>query len=54
MKELSEKVGVELLKGASVEVDKQAALLVKTHGKDILNDIAKLNFKNTEKLKEYI
>lgn len=54
MKELSEKVGVELLKGASVEVDKQAALLVKTHGKEILNDLAKLNFKNTEKLKEYV
>ena len=33
-----------------VTVDEFGSWLVKTYGKDILNDIAKLNFKNTDKI----
>ena len=38
-------------KGAGLEVDKQGAMLVKKYGNEILYYIAKLNFKNTEKIK---
>ncbi len=40
--------------GASTEVDKIAADIVRKHGEKILNDIAKLNFKNTERIQEII
>ncbi len=54
MKELSDHLGMEILKGASIEVDKLAAEIVKKYGNAKLNEIAKLNFKNTEKLKKYL
>lgn len=54
MDELSDDLHLPLLKGAGVEVDKQAAEIVKTYGEEKLNHIAKLNFKNTEKLKDYL
>lgn len=54
MKDLSNEMGMILLKGAGEEVDKQAADIVKKYGENKLNDIAKLNFKNTDKLKEYL
>ncbi len=54
MAELSQEIGMTLLKGAGEEVDKQAAKIVNTHGKDKLKEIAKLNFKNTEKLQQYL
>ncbi|MBQ8292390.1 MAG: ribonuclease HIII [Bacilli bacterium] len=54
MKELSKEVQVNLLKGASASVDRQAIGLVKSYGFNILNTVAKLKFANTEKIKKYI
>lgn len=48
---LSESVNTYLPKGASTTVDNKALEIVKKYGFDKLNDIAKLNFKNTEKVK---
>ena len=53
MKELSTEIGFPILKGAGEDVDKLAAEIVKKYGPDKLNDIAKLNFKNTEKYVQY-
>ena len=39
-----------LPKGANPMVDEAGALIVKKYGKDKLKEIAKLNFKNTEKI----
>ncbi len=50
MKKLEDKYNIFLKKGAGLEVDKQGAMLVKKYGKDILYHIAKLNFKNTDKI----
>lgn len=47
---LGEKVGMFLLKGASDKVDEMGKKIVEKYGKDKLNEIAKLNFKNTEKI----
>lgn len=52
IEELSNKVGTPLPKGAGITVDETGVNLVKAHGFKILNDIAKLNFKNTDKIKE--
>lgn len=49
---ISKEIGFNLPKGASNEVDKVAKQVVDKYGFDKLNDIAKLNFKNTEKIKE--
>jgi len=54
MDELSEELKTPILKGAGVDVDKLAAEIVKKYGEEKLTEIAKLNFKNTEKLKEYL
>ena len=51
MHKMSQELGGEIPKGAGVEVDTFAANLVKEKGIDILNKYAKLNFKNTTKLK---
>lgn len=51
---LGEKVDQFLPKGASNEVDEAAVKIVKKYGFDFLNKIAKLNFKNTEKVKQKI
>ncbi|MDD2505357.1 MAG: ribonuclease HIII [Bacilli bacterium] len=51
---LGNKYNIFLKKGAGVEVDKQGAMLVKKHGENVLFDIAKLNFKNTEKINNII
>lgn len=48
---LGNSLNVSLLKGASDKVDEQGVLIAKQYGIDKLNDIAKLNFKNTEKIK---
>lgn len=48
---ISESVGELLPKGASTMVDEKATKIVKKYGFDKLNDIAKVNFKNTEKIK---
>ena len=41
-------------KGAGEEVDKQGVLLVKKYGKDVLKEIAKFNFKTTNKILDLI
>ena len=51
---LSKKYNHTLPKGAGPIVDEVGAKLVKEYGINVLNDIAKTNFKNTEKIKELI
>ena len=51
---LGESIDTFLLKGASNKVDELGAKIVKKYGFDKLKDIAKLNFKNTEKIKNII
>ena len=48
---LSKSLEMNLLKGASDKVDEQGLTIVKKDGIDKLSEIAKLNFKNTEKIK---
>ena len=43
---------LDKLKGAGDEVDKFGAKIVNKYGIKKLNDIAKLNLKNTDKIKE--
>ena len=50
MHKLSKKYGVNILKGASDKVDEVGKQIVKKYGKVELNKIAKINFKNTEKI----
>lgn len=50
MDKLSEKYGVTILKGASDKVDALGKTIVSKYGRDELNKIAKVNFKNTEKI----
>lgn len=49
---LSDSLGITLPKGSGTNVDNIAKLIVKKYGTVKLNDIAKLNFKNTIKIKE--
>lgn len=49
---LSKELNMELPKGASNLVDEVGKTIVKEYGFDKLKEIAKLNFKNTEKIKE--
>ena len=49
---LSKELDLNLPKGASNLVDETAKQIIKNYGFDKLKDIAKLNFKNTEKIKE--
>jgi len=49
---LSNELNITLLKGASDKVDELGKTIVEKYGFDKLKDIAKLNFKNTEKIKE--
>ena len=50
MDKLSEKYNITILKGASDKVDNVGKEIVKKYGKDELYNIAKVNFKNTEKI----
>ena len=50
MAKISQSVGIELPKGASDSVDTIGKEIIKKYGKDKLTEIAKLNFKNTEKI----
>ncbi len=52
MNKLSQKLGIEIPKGAGTIVDEVAQNIVKDKGIDYLNKIAKLNFKNMQKIKE--
>ncbi len=47
---LEKELGVILPKGAGHEVDKVGIEIVKKYGKDKLNEVAKLSFKNTERI----
>lgn len=49
---LIKEVGINIPKGASEAVDKAGIEIVKKYGINKLDDIAKLNFKNTQKIKE--
>lgn len=51
---LSKNLNLLLLKGANDKVDEIGVKFVNKYGFDKLNEIAKLNFKNTEKIKELI
>ena len=52
MEKLSKKYNITLPKGAGQTVDEIGSKLVKKYGLNILNEVAKINFKNTEKIKE--
>ena len=52
MHEISKDIGMEIPKGAGDKVDEVAQLVVDKYGFDKLKSIAKLNFKNTDKLKK--
>ena len=49
---LGESVGMFLPKGAGPKVDEVASTIATKYGFEKLNDMAKLNFKNVEKIKE--
>jgi len=51
MKKLSDDLNIEIPKGAGPLVDKTGIDIANKYGFDKLNDIAKLNFKNTDKIK---
>lgn len=51
---LGESIDTFLIKGASDKVDELAVKIVNKYGFDKLKEIAKLNFKNTEKIKELL
>ena len=51
---LGESIDTFLIKGASDKVDELGVKIVKKYGFDKLKEIAKLNFKNTEKIKNLI
>lgn len=51
MNKLSQELGIPLPKGANPKVDETARQIVNKYGFDKLESIAKLNFKNTEKIK---
>lgn len=51
-KKLEENLGITIPKGAGKEVDKVGKKLVEKHSMDILNEISKISFKNTERIIE--
>jgi len=52
MKQLSEEAGVDLAKGAGDPTDRSAREYVRLHGFGGLAQVAKLHFKNTQKLRQ--
>lgn len=50
MKRISNELSLELPKGANPLVDEVGKKIVKMYGKEKLNEIAKLNFKNTDRI----
>lgn len=54
LKKYEEHYHMSFQKGAGDLVDQNAARFVKEYGFDELRNVAKLHFKNTEKLKEYL
>ena len=51
MEKLSKSLGIELPKGANPKVDETALLIKEKYGYNKLLEVAKMNFKNAEKLK---
>ena len=51
MEKLGEKYNCTMLKGAGFNVDDLGCELAKKYGLEVLEEIAKINFKNTEKIK---
>ena len=51
---MSKELGFTLPKGAGEKVDKIGAEIVKKYGINILNEISKISFKNTEKIKQLV
>lgn len=54
MDKISKTLGKTVPKGAGVQADEFGREIINKHGEDILKKIAKLNFKNTSKIKEEI
>lgn len=54
MKKLNQELGMNIPKGAGTLVDNVGADIVKKFGFDKLQEIAKMNFKNTDKIKELL
>lgn len=54
MKKLNQELGMNIPKGAGTGVDNIGVDIVKKFGFDKLNSIAKMNFKNTDKIKELL
>lgn len=52
MDELTKKLGIDIPKGANAIVDQVGKEIVSNFGWEKLEEIAKLNFKNTDKIKE--
>lgn len=50
LNKLSKQYGIELPRGASEKVEDVAAGLVKKYGEEVLNKVAKVHFKTTEKI----
>lgn len=50
LRELSERFGLDLHKGAGTPTDRSAAAFMRLHGRDALPQVAKMHFKNTQKL----
>jgi len=51
MDDLSERLGMEILKGASAKVDTCAQKIVTKHGEAVFRDICKWHFANTKRIK---
>ncbi len=49
-KKLEEKLGMSIPLGAGTKVDETGKLLTQKYGKDILNQISKISFKNTDRI----
>lgn len=54
MSKMRESLGINIPLGAGKSVDEAAAKVVKKFGNEKLKEVTKLNFKNTEKLKEFL
>jgi ribonuclease HIII len=50
LKKLSDEIGMELPKGASEQVDLAARKIVEAKGEEFLSQVAKLHFKNTQRV----
>lgn len=54
MEKLTKEMNMNIPKGAGTNVDEVGVKIVKQYGINRLNELAKLNFKNTEKIKEFL